>query len=283
MIVVDFEALEFPDEWSAEYDGAPFTGYSLEKEDGYSSFQLFISGKANGPDYILTKVGFLVSCGNRTRIGRLLGASYDWDVDGNLISETIKDEEGVVHIDRRWESSGALVEGSDCISRNITGRGSEASAPWLRTPPVVAPQDAQSGRFSEAVSVEGLEISPENQALLLHGENFTGRAFHQETDGRSETYTVVDGFEHGPVLKWSASGRLVTQGLRRHPHGAVGPWHEWDEEGRLLSETIYDTLGNRIIHRELDDQCNIVRQERFEPRTLLRSPETGEEHPAPWL
>ena len=34
-----------------------------------------------------------------------------------------------------------------------------------------------------------------------------------------------------------------------------------------MNETIYDTLGNEVVHRELDANQNIVQQERFEPRT----------------
>ncbi|OKI22041.1 hypothetical protein A6A08_20515 [Nocardiopsis sp. TSRI0078] len=75
----------------------------------------------------------------------------------------------------------------------------------------------------------------------------------------------------------------MLQGLRQNPHGPVGPWHEWDEEGRLLRETVYDALGNRIIVRELDEHCDIVKQEKFAPTKLLTDPETGEERPAPWL
>ncbi|GHC83820.1 hypothetical protein GCM10007079_25260 [Nocardiopsis terrae] len=57
---------------------------------------------------------------------------------------------------------------------------------------------------------------------------------------------------------WSPSGKLTLQGVHQDPYGPVGPWHEWDEQGRLLRETIYDALGNKIIHRELDENLNIV-------------------------
>ncbi|WP_211718971.1 hypothetical protein [Nocardiopsis sp. MG754419] len=79
------------------------------------------------------------------------------------------------------------------------------------------------------------------------------------------------------------SKKIIMLGVRRSPHGPVGPWHEWDEQGRLLRETIYDALGNRIIHRELDEDQNIIRQEHFEPAALLTDARTGEQRPAPWL
>lgn len=102
-------------------------------------------------------------------------------------------------------------------------------------------------------------------------------------NGRKELRTFIEGLEDGPVLIWNPSGKLIAQGNRCHLYGLVGPWHEWDEQGRLLREIIYDALGNKIIHRELDENQNIVKQERFEPATLMTDPETGEQHPAPWL
>ncbi|XKK41150.1 hypothetical protein HFP72_12750 [Nocardiopsis sp. ARC36] len=127
--------------------------------------------------------------------------------------------------------------------------------------------------------------TPEDEQGITHldGFPFTGEVAITREDGRTEIRTLLEGLEDGPVLICTEDGKLVIQGMRRHPHGPVGPWHEWDEEGRLLRETVYDALGNRVLHRELDSHGNIVRQERFEPRTLLQSPETGEEHPAPWL
>ncbi|WP_239643889.1 hypothetical protein [Nocardiopsis kunsanensis] len=94
---------------------------------------------------------------------------------------------------------------------------------------------------------------------------------------------VLDGREEGPVWEWSPVGKLVLQGVLHHPYGRVGPWHEWDETDRLVSETIYDALGNRIIDRRLDEVGNIAHEERYEPARLWRDPETGQERPAPWL
>ncbi|PWV44948.1 hypothetical protein BDW27_12062 [Nocardiopsis sp. L17-MgMaSL7] len=115
------------------------------------------------------------------------------------------------------------------------------------------------------------------------GKPYSGEAHARTEDGGLKVWTFMEGSEDGPFTVWNASGKLILLGVRRHPYGKVGPWHEWDEEGRLLSETIYDALGNRIIHRELDENLNFVKQERFEPTTLQTDPETGRQSPAPWL
>lgn len=279
MKIVNLESLDFPDEWSAEHEGEPFTGYSLEEEDGYSSFQLFISGTANGPDYIRAKTGFLISYGNRSRFGLTPGASYDWDIDGNLISEIIKDDTGKSIIEREWNSSGELVNGV-C---KIPNTDSEKATSWLKVPPLVFAQEARSGDFSVSLSSEDLDTTSGEGVFLLQDKPFTGRVFHEKSDGRIEVRTMVDGFEHGPVFYWSPEGHLITQGVRKHPYGPVGPWHEWDKEGRLLQETIYDALGNQILIREFDKNCNIIKQKRVSPTKLLVNPESGDKQPAPWL
>ncbi|MBE3000122.1 hypothetical protein IDM40_15615 [Nocardiopsis sp. HNM0947] len=71
--------------------------------------------------------------------------------------------------------------------------------------------------------------------------------------------------------------------MLHHPYGRVGPWHEWDETGRLLSETVYDALGNRIIDRHFDETGNLAHEQHHEPTHLWTDPDTGQERPAPWL
>lgn len=131
--------------------------------------------------------------------------------------------------------------------------------------------------------VEDLEQRIYPDEFHLHGKPFTGDAVYRCHNGETEARAVVDGREEGRVFRWSASGKLIVQGVRRHPYGPIGPWHEWDERGRLLRETIYDALGNKIIHRELDENQDIVKQERFRPETFMTDPDTGERCPAPWL
>ncbi|WP_235997641.1 toxin-antitoxin system YwqK family antitoxin [Nocardiopsis coralli] len=97
------------------------------------------------------------------------------------------------------------------------------------------------------------------------------------------TRQVLDGQEEGPVWEWAPSGKLVLQGVLHHPYGRVGPWHEWDETGRLASETIYDALGNHIIDRHFDDAGNLAHEQHHEPTSLWTDPDTGQERPAPWL
>ncbi|WP_116244585.1 toxin-antitoxin system YwqK family antitoxin [Nocardiopsis sp. FIRDI 009] len=134
------------------------------------------------------------------------------------------------------------------------------------------------------IDIDELEFPGDSSgAALLDGKPFTGEAVRHADGRRVELRTFIEGYEDGPVLRWSPSGKLIVQGSRKHPHGAVGPWHEWDEEGRLLRETVYDALGNQVMTRELDRSGNIVKEERTAPTRLRQDPETGERAPAPWL
>ena len=132
--------------------------------------------------------------------------------------------------------------------------------------------------------MEEIDLSGGSEVDALYkGMPFTGEAVIYENGARVGLRTFVEGSEDGPRLRWSPSGKLVAQGVFRSAIGPVGAWHEWDEEGRLLSETIYDALGNRIIFRGMDEAGNIAKEEIFPPVRLLRDSETGEERPAPWL
>ncbi|GAA0976561.1 hypothetical protein GCM10009551_011840 [Nocardiopsis tropica] len=136
----------------------------------------------------------------------------------------------------------------------------------------------------QQVDIEEIDLSGGGgMEALYKGMPFTGEAVIYENGARVGLRTFMEGSEDGPRLKWSPSGKLVAQGIFRSTVGPVGAWHEWDEEGRLLSETIYDALGNRIIFRRMDEAGNIAKEEVFLPERLLRDPGTGEERPAPWL
>ncbi|MBE2998830.1 hypothetical protein IDM40_08950 [Nocardiopsis sp. HNM0947] len=71
--------------------------------------------------------------------------------------------------------------------------------------------------------------------------------------------------------------------MLHHAYGKIGPWNEWGAQARLVRQTIFDALGNRIIERHFDEAGNIAHEERNAPTRLWRDPATGEERPAPWL
>ncbi|MFD3685006.1 hypothetical protein ACFWTE_09350 [Nocardiopsis sp. NPDC058631] len=132
--------------------------------------------------------------------------------------------------------------------------------------------------IGEIDCLEGL-----GEKALYEGEPFTGEAIICENGISVGLRTFIEGRGGGPRLRWSPSGKLVAQGNYQFSVGPVGSWHEWDEEGSLLSEAIYDALGNLIIFRERDGFGNIGKEEVYPPVRLLRDPGTGEGRPAPWL
>lgn len=270
---VDFDELDSNNERYADFEGQGFTGYAVEQEPGYISYRSFIRGIAQGPDYTITESGILVDYVilsiNKPTVGVVIG----WDEEGNLTSEKIPGLDGRMLLHREWDSHGKI---------NLENK-EHGFTPWVEIPKISTPDNVSAGSFTSTVKFEDLRQGTDHHEFHLNGEPFTGNVFHQSVNGEIEVRAVVDGREEGRVFRWSSTGKLIAQGVRRHPHGPVGPWHEWDERGRLLREIIYDALGNKIIHRELDDDQNIVQQEHFEPTTLMTDPETGEQRPAPWL
>lgn len=281
---INSEELDSLDEYSAVYEGAGLTGYAVELEPGIASYRSFVQGVAWGPEYSVSDDGVLLSYSNISTKRPIVGAFWVWDYDGNLQSEEIFSSNGHLALKRKWKESGLLASEELIIPRSAVGEwGGEEIIPWVRLPVVTPPENVLAGQFTATVKSEDLSEAPGSGQQILNGSPFTGFVFDQGAEGGSGVRSMIEGFEEGPVFQWSASGRVVGQGVRRHPYGPVGPWHEWDEQGRLLSETVFDALGNRIIRRELDESQNIVREQRFEPTTLSTDPETGERRPAPWL
>ncbi|WP_435112303.1 hypothetical protein [Nocardiopsis synnemataformans] len=283
---ISSEELEFLDEMTARIDGRGFTGCSVEHEDGETYVQTFVAGVANGPEFSLGEKGFLLEYKNAIKGGRIAGPSYEWDDEGGLKVERIEDYRGGLRILREWNSSGVLVAEKGRISgRRKPGREAEGGdlSPWRKVPEIVDSGSERAGVFTEAVKLSGLEDRGEGVGFYSGGQIFTGEACICNDGGGVEVRTFIEGMEDGVVLTWAASGKLVVQGVRRYPYGPVGPWHEWGEDGRLLRETIYDALGNKIIVREFDEAGNMAHEEKTPPTRLMRDPETGEERPAPWL
>ncbi|WP_249188445.1 hypothetical protein [Nocardiopsis sp. MG754419] len=281
-----FDELDSNNERYAYFKGQGFTGYAVESEPGYVSHRAFIRGVAQGCDYTINESGTLADFAILAPYRPIVGAVIGWDEDGHLTSEKISDEVGRLLIHREWDSRGNLhLELSSELSKmnRFLDQADHHRSPWLDIPQAAALSDVTPENCTSTVRVADLQQESDGGLFYLRGQPFTGDVLFRSLVGAIEVRAVVDGREEGPVFRWSLSGNLIIQGVRRHPHGPVGPWHEWDEQGRLLRETIYDALGNKIIHRELDENQNIVEQEHFAPTTLMIDPETGEQYPAPWL
>lgn len=283
---VDFDELESSNERYADFEGEGFTGYAVEREPGYVSYRTFIRGMAHGPDYTLTESGVLVDFEILAINKPTVGAAISWNAEGSLASERIEASSGGLVVNREWDDRGNLShEKKSQPYAPVSGVGGAGSGPipWVDIPKISAPDSIRPGSFSAAVRVENLLQDADSGEYILNGLSFTGDVFYQNSTGEMEVRAVVDGLEEGRVFRWASTGEFIGQGVRRYPYGPVGPWHEWDEQGRLLREIIYDVLGNKIIHRELDESQNIVTQEHLEPAALMTDPETGERYPAPWL
>ncbi|MGW8439315.1 hypothetical protein ACWGKS_29605 [Nocardiopsis sp. NPDC055879] len=281
--VINEEEMDFIDEFQASYQGEGFTGYAVELDSGFVNYRTYISGIARGPEYTRTSDGMLDSFSHVAVNQPVLGGSYTWGEDGELLSEIIFDDSQRIHTVKKWDSFGSLTTSRVGPEVQHQENGYGQTNAWKRIPKVYPPGEIEPGQFAMTVSVEHLDFDETRGKYGLHKNAYTGDVFYGNVDGTVEVRTMVDGRQEGSVFRWSAQGGVIAQGVCRHPYGLVGPWHEWDEQGRLLRETIYDALGNKIIHRELDENQNIVKQERFEPATLMTDPETGEQHPAPWL
>ncbi|WP_236567630.1 MULTISPECIES: hypothetical protein [unclassified Nocardiopsis] len=281
--------MEFETDAFASLDGEPFTGWATVTEGAERSAQAFVGGVARGPEILwdpsgqVTYVGFF-------SLGRIMaGPSHQWDGEGHLVSEHVNDFSGDPLLSRSWDASGRLVH-EERYSASPAGSGQptgeHGSRPWRRIRVAAGTAPPEPGGAAPVPRVEDLRVSrtgADGPLVLLHGRPFTGEAVTRDPWGRTEMHTFVEGVEDGVTLTWSPGGALVTQGITRYPHGPVGPWHQWDERGRLLRETVHDALGNRIIVRELDEAGDIVREERRPPARLARDPRTGQERPATWL
>lgn len=131
------------------------------------------------------------------------------------------------------------------------------------------------------VDEEDLEY-PDDLSAYVDGKPFTGEAVEYDDGQPVELMTYVGGVENGPRLTWSPNnGQLVVQGTMRYPH-PVGPWHYWDENGKLARERILDTAGNLRLMRTWDETGRLTSEERYEPEVGLRDPLTGEQSVLRW-
>lgn len=279
MKIIDAEEIGNPDETNVLLNGSAFTGILTERDGPHTTyFRTVVDGRNDGACFYRLDSGTLIEYGNYYG-GLDRGPSYEWDEDGNLISETAGDSK-ITFTERRWNSSGKLISEVKPPSnlKQPHSNNKEEILSWLRIPP--HPDAPGNDGHIEAVRTTDLDFKEKAEYSRAP---YTGKSAAIKENRRTEVRTFIEGYEFGPYWVWSPEKKLIIQGVRCHPYGPVGPWHEWDEQGRLLRETIYDALGNKIIHRELDENCNIVRQERFDPTTFMIDPESGEQRPAPWL
>ncbi|OOC53265.1 MULTISPECIES: toxin-antitoxin system YwqK family antitoxin [Nocardiopsis] len=286
---VDDEELDHLEETTAVLHGEGFTGQVVEADETEVTARTFVNGVASGPDLSWNGRGQLVSLGNLATGGLPVGPSHHWDAQGRLVFEYVNDVSGNHRLSRRWDASGRLVS-EERHEAQFGGfdpaTGERVFLPWQRIRLAPDMRPPEHGGFLPAVGLDALTVSDVEglgRRVLLKGTPYTGEAVTRDRRGRAQMHTFVEGVEDGPTLTWAPSGKLVIQGITQHPHGPVGPWHQWDEQGRLLREIVHDALGNRVIVRELDRSGNITREERRPPTRLARDPETGAEHPAPWL
>lgn len=277
---VDAEVLGDPDASDAMTESGGFTGVLLEKDGPNLTFvRTVVVGRNDGPCFYRLDSGGLIEYGNYYG-GLDRGPSHEWDEDGNLIEE-ITDT-----LTRRWDASGRLVH----LERRSSRDGEEAPISSPRVPP--HPDEPGARGHVEAVRLTDLVFG---DRVTYTGDPYTGTAVLADADGGCRAHTFIEGHEFGPFRVWSPSGGLIVQGVRGRVrgrpgpepggglYGPVGPWHRWDERGRLLREVVHDALGNRIIRRELDESGDIVEQERYEPVVRMEDPVTGERRAAPWL
>lgn len=277
------------DEDLALLDGAPFTGRSVATTSHETSAQVYVDGLMEGPSASWDSSGRLTFLGWIHGGGMPVGVRHRWDPAGALILEEVNDTAGNQRLTRRWDASGRLVsEGHRprLFASSDPGTGEKVFLAWQQLRVSAAMPRPAHQEFLVVPDIDDLAVENVEglgRRVLFQGSPYTGEAVTRDHRGRVEMHTFVGGVEDGPTLAWSPSGKLVVQGLTQHPHGPVGPWHQWDGQGRLLRETVHDALGNRVIVRELDQAGNIIREERRAPTRLARDPETGREHPAPWL
>ncbi|GAA1444722.1 hypothetical protein [Nocardiopsis tropica] len=289
MLRVDHKDLAFPEGDRVSLRGVPFTGQAVTGGRTETSVQTFVEGIERGPEFSWDDAGQLLSLGHARAGGMPVGPLHYWDPQGGLVFEQVNDPFGNQRLVRTWDASGRLV-GEERYEAQF-GRVSPETAgkgfiPWQTIRLAPGMEGPEYGGFLPAVGIDDLTVADVEglgRRVLYQDTPFTGEAVTRDPQGSVEMHTFVEGIEDGPTLAWSPSGKLVAQGITQHPHGPVGPWHQWDEQGRLLRETVHDALGNRIIVRELDEAGNIAREERRPPARLVRDPATGEERPAPWL
>lgn len=278
--VVRAEDIGYPDESSVMIDGNAFTGILIEEDSTSISYhRTVVRGRNDGPCYYRRDNGTLAEYGNYYG-GLDRGPSHEWDEHGNLIDEAFETFDSS-YIRRTWDTSGRLINEdipNDKREDNNRKFNEFTSSPRLRIPSH-PDSPGPEGRI-EAVRLNDLEFG---ELVNYSGKPYTGKSISFSDSGVIEVRNFIEGWEFGPYWMWSPKGNLILQGVHCHRSRKVGPWHEWNEQGHLLHETIYDSLGNRIIHRKLDENQNIIKQEYFDPTTLMTDPETGEQRPAPWL
>lgn len=289
MIKANEVDIDFPEDGLAYCHGEAFTGYSIDHDRDFVGFTSFIDGFQFGLSCeINKKTGFLATFSPLEFGGMYIGGLLEWSECGRLEFETISGFNSSNRVLREWRDDGSLK--SDRREKGIAYNKifedlSVGFVPWMKNPKPSVGGNVRNYNFDFNVMTSEGEVRWDSldERFRLRGEAFWGHLLSLTDEGCTRARQVLDGREEGPVWEWSPVGKLVLQGVLHHPYGRVGPWHEWDETGRLVSETIYDALGNRIIDRRLDEVGNIAHEERYEPVRLWRDPETGNERPAPWL
>jgi antitoxin component YwqK of YwqJK toxin-antitoxin module len=289
MNTIDHAHLVFDEDGIALLDGSPFTGTAVRAGEEEVRSQVYVDGFMEGPSATWDGNGQLVALGCVYGGGMRVGAFHRWDPTGALVLEEVDDVAGNRRLTRAWDPAGRLTreerhERLFASADPETGRKVDLAWQKLRVSARMAqPRNQEFLIVPDLEDLTVVEAPGTERRVLFEGAPYTGEAVTDDGRGGVQMHTFVEGVEDGFTLVWSPGGKLVLQGITRRPHGPVGPWHHWDEQGRLLRETVHDALGNRVIVRELDETGDIVREEHRPPTRLARHPGTDEELPALWL
>ncbi|WDZ92955.1 hypothetical protein [Nocardiopsis sp. HUAS JQ3] len=282
---VDHRDLEFPEGGRTALLGQPFTGQATTRGTTETSAQTFIEDIESGPELAWHNDGQLLSLDRTSPGGMPVGPLHRWD-KGRLTYEHINDPFANQRVTRNRDTSGHLIteeRHQRLFASHDPHTGRKVFLAWHQLRVSATMHHPAHQEFLVVPDVDELtaeDVEGLGRRVLFQGTPYTGEAVTHGRLDRVRMHTFVEGVEDGLALTWASTGKLIAQGPTQHPHGPIGPRHQWDEQGRLLRETIHDALGNRVIVRELDETGNIAREERRAPTRLVRDPETGEERPA---
>ncbi|WP_405804588.1 toxin-antitoxin system YwqK family antitoxin [Streptomyces sp. NBC_01187] len=226
------------------HDGAAFTGvnYTVSEEGRLLDETSYWWGAQDGPDLEWWPSGLIRAEGVR-RHGVAVGWWREWYEDGWPAEESLLAEE--VQVRRRWSADGELV--MDFVSSRPEARKAAETHPARRRRTTErCLRTDELGTYDWFVA--GYEGAP-----------FTGIAVECDRDGRLlGTTSYREGIEDGVRLELWPTGRKREQGSCR-AGVVVGWWCQWDSDGNLVEETLFDDDGKHLLIRRWGDDGALAR------------------------